>query len=70
LQAHGSDTWQWRHDPVQGYFVRNAYQLLTSQQTTNLDAAEELIWHIHVPLKFIFSLEDSCATGYQQRQIW
>ncbi|MCI67131.1 hypothetical protein A2U01_0088389, partial [Trifolium medium] len=30
LQAHSLDLWQWRPDPVSGYSVRGAYQLLTS----------------------------------------
>ncbi|GAU31563.1 hypothetical protein TSUD_333390 [Trifolium subterraneum] len=30
-QAQTSDAWQWQPDPVTGYSVRGAYQLLTSQ---------------------------------------
>ncbi|PNX86424.1 heat shock protein, partial [Trifolium pratense] len=33
------------------YTVRGAYQLLTSQASVTLDAAENLIWHSQVPLK-------------------
>ncbi|GAU48351.1 hypothetical protein TSUD_267760 [Trifolium subterraneum] len=33
LQVQSSDRWQWQPDPVEGYTVRGAYQLLTSQVT-------------------------------------
>ncbi|GAU48396.1 hypothetical protein TSUD_405410 [Trifolium subterraneum] len=46
-----SDAWQWQPDPVTGYSVRGAYQLLTSQDPVTLDAAGDLIWRKHVPLK-------------------
>ncbi|MCI70357.1 hypothetical protein A2U01_0091620, partial [Trifolium medium] len=39
------DRWQWQPDPDRGYSVRGAYQLLTSQQPTALDVAEDLTWH-------------------------
>ncbi|MCI95720.1 O-acyltransferase WSD1, partial [Trifolium medium] len=39
------DRWQWQPDPASGYSVRGAYQILTSQQSIVLDAAEGLIWH-------------------------
>ncbi|GAU48175.1 hypothetical protein TSUD_369390 [Trifolium subterraneum] len=51
LQAQLSDTWIWRLDPVSGYSVRGAYQLLTSHPSDPLDAALDLIWHKQVPLK-------------------
>ncbi|GAU22739.1 hypothetical protein TSUD_138630 [Trifolium subterraneum] len=41
----------WQPDPGIGYTVRDTYQLLTSQDTITLDAAEDLIWHSQVPLK-------------------
>ncbi|KAK2387235.1 hypothetical protein QL285_061035 [Trifolium repens] len=50
LQVGSSDRWQWRSDPILGYSVRDAYQVLTSQDTT-IGEAEDLIWHRHVPLK-------------------
>jgi hypothetical protein len=37
--------------PDKGYSVRDAYQLLTSQDAVTLDVAEGLIWHSEVPLK-------------------
>ncbi|CAJ2662883.1 unnamed protein product [Trifolium pratense] len=43
--------WQWRTDLDDGYTVRGAYQLLTSQDDVTLDAASGLIWHRQVPLK-------------------
>ncbi|PNX55877.1 O-acyltransferase WSD1, partial [Trifolium pratense] len=49
--ADSIDRWQWRHDPVTGYSVREAYQLLTSLASVTMDAAENLIWQSQVPLK-------------------
>ncbi|MCI61632.1 helicase-like protein, partial [Trifolium medium] len=46
-----SNRWHWQPDPDAGYTVRGAYQLLTSQDSVTLSAAEELIWHSQVPLK-------------------
>ncbi|CAJ2667177.1 unnamed protein product [Trifolium pratense] len=51
LQDHVSDRWQWRVDLDDGYTVRGAYQLLTTQDIVTLDAASGLIWHRQVPLK-------------------
>ncbi|CAJ2644534.1 unnamed protein product [Trifolium pratense] len=51
LQDHVSDRWQWRADLEDGYTVRSAYQLLTTQDAVTLDAASGLIWHRQVPLK-------------------
>ncbi|GAU31822.1 hypothetical protein TSUD_58230 [Trifolium subterraneum] len=51
LQVQSSDWWQWQPDPDEGYTVRGAYQLLTSQVPSTLDDADKLIWHTHVPLK-------------------
>ncbi|XP_045797597.1 uncharacterized protein LOC123891740 [Trifolium pratense] len=46
-----SDRWQWCPDPETSYTVRGAYQILTSQASVILHAAENLIWHPQVPLK-------------------
>ncbi|GAU37723.1 hypothetical protein TSUD_382160 [Trifolium subterraneum] len=51
LQAQSSDRWQLQPDPVEGYTVRGAYQLLTSQDAATMDDADKLIWHSQVPLK-------------------
>ncbi|KAK2419896.1 hypothetical protein QL285_030707 [Trifolium repens] len=51
FQAQYPDKWLWRHDPDRGYSVRGAYQLLTSQQPSALNVAEDLIWHQQIPLK-------------------
>ncbi|MCH94868.1 kinesin-like protein [Trifolium medium] len=51
MQAQSSDRWQWRPDSYKSYTVRDAYQILTSQDSVTLDDAEELIWHTQVPLK-------------------
>ncbi|MCI62163.1 hypothetical protein A2U01_0083420, partial [Trifolium medium] len=45
LQAQSSDRWKWQPDPDKCYFVRGAYQLLTSQDSVTLDDVEDLIWH-------------------------
>jgi hypothetical protein len=50
-QAQVSDRWQWQPDPDKCYSVRDAYQLMTSQYSVTMDAAEDLIWHSQVPLK-------------------
>ncbi|GAU10982.1 hypothetical protein TSUD_112750 [Trifolium subterraneum] len=57
----GGEAWEWRRqlwaweeelpDTANGYSVRIAYQLLTSHEIAPLSAAEDLIWHNHVPLK-------------------
>ncbi|GAU25960.1 hypothetical protein TSUD_373610 [Trifolium subterraneum] len=51
LRVEFSDRWFCQSDPSIGYTVRGAYQLLTSQDSVTLDAAEDLIWHGLVPLK-------------------
>ncbi|KAK2406681.1 hypothetical protein QL285_042386 [Trifolium repens] len=51
VQAQSSDVWRWQPDPDTGYSVRGAYQLLTSQDSFTLGAAEDLVWHKQVPLK-------------------
>ncbi|GAU10332.1 hypothetical protein TSUD_422680, partial [Trifolium subterraneum] len=51
LQDQSVDMWLWRPDPIQGYSVRGAYQLLTSHQPIPLTDTEDLIWHKQVPLK-------------------
>jgi hypothetical protein len=51
LQVESPDRWQWRPDPLTGYSVRDAYQMLTSQDTVTVGAAEDLLWHKQVPLK-------------------
>ncbi|GAU48515.1 hypothetical protein TSUD_244350 [Trifolium subterraneum] len=51
LQVQSSDRWQWQPDPDEGYTVRGAYQLLTSQVSATMDDADTLIWHSQVLLK-------------------
>ncbi|KAK2360207.1 hypothetical protein QL285_085498 [Trifolium repens] len=51
LQVDSLDRWLWRPDPVSGYSVRDAYQLLTSQEAVILGVADDLLWHKQVPLK-------------------
>ncbi|MCI30645.1 70 kDa peptidyl-prolyl isomerase, partial [Trifolium medium] len=51
MQDHVSDRWQWQSDLDDGYTVRGAYQLLTTQDAVTLDDASGFIWHRQVPLK-------------------
>ncbi|GAU49924.1 hypothetical protein TSUD_180420 [Trifolium subterraneum] len=51
LQIQTSDRWQWQPGPDEGYYVRGAYQLLTTQDSVTLDVAAGLIWHSQIPLK-------------------
>jgi hypothetical protein len=56
LQVESPDRWEWWSDPGTGYSVYDAYQILTSQDTVTVEAAEDLLWHKQVPLKvFIFA---------------
>jgi hypothetical protein len=50
LQVESPDRWEWRTDPSTGYFVCDSYQILTTQDTVTLEAAEDLLWHKQVPL--------------------
>ncbi|KAK2352841.1 hypothetical protein QL285_090546 [Trifolium repens] len=51
MQVVSPDRWQWRSNPVTGYSVHEAYQILTSTDAITLRAADDLIWHKQVPLK-------------------
>jgi hypothetical protein len=51
LLVESPDRWKWQSDPVTGYTVREAYQILTSQDAVILGAAEDLLWHKQVPSK-------------------
>lgn len=46
-----SDTWMWLPDPIGGYSVRGAYDLLTVFDNPSVDSALDLVWHRQVPLK-------------------
>ncbi|MCI14357.1 receptor-like kinase [Trifolium medium] len=61
LQASSSDLWQWKSDPIRGYSIQGAYQLLTSQQLVPLDAAEDLISNKQVPLKVVYFCVETLA---------
>jgi hypothetical protein len=66
VQAQSPDVWRWQPDPDTGYSVSGAYQILTSQDSFTLGAAEDLVWHKQVPLKvsiFVWRLlRDSLPT--------
>jgi hypothetical protein len=51
LQVESPYRWQWRPDPVVGYTVHDAYQILTFQDSVILGEAGDLLWHRQVPLK-------------------
>jgi len=51
LQSNVTDSWRWLLDPIGGYSVRGAYQLLTSQDNAHVETAADLIWNKQVPLK-------------------
>jgi len=51
LQINVKDTWKWLMDISAGYTVRSAYQLLTTQDTSQVAGADAIVWHKHVPLK-------------------
>jgi hypothetical protein len=51
LQVASPDRWKWLLDPATGYSVRDAYQILTSQDTVTLGEVEDLLWHRQVPTK-------------------
>jgi hypothetical protein len=43
LQFDVTNSWWWQLDPTRGYSVCNAYQLLTSQDTTQVNTSTDLI---------------------------
>jgi hypothetical protein len=49
LQVQVPNMWQWQFDPIRGYSVNGAYQLLTSQQRL-------LLW---MQLKILFGTNRS-----------
>ena len=57
LQFNVTNYQRWQLDPYAGYTIRGAYQLLTSQDTSQVDHTTCLFWHKQVPLKVsIFAL--------------
>ena len=46
-----SDRWVWLPDPTDGYTVRGAYNLLTTQDHSGEASVSDLVWHKQVPLK-------------------
>lgn len=40
-----TNTWVWLIDPIGGYSVRGAYELLTVIDNSNTDSALDLVWH-------------------------
>jgi len=53
LLPNVSDKWAWLPDPVGGYAVRGAYDLLTECDNPLTDGALDLVWHHQVPLKVL-----------------
>ncbi|GAU24791.1 hypothetical protein TSUD_157040 [Trifolium subterraneum] len=57
LQVHSSDRWQWQPNPVDGYTVRGAYQLLTSHDSATMDgrvgsSSNHLLQYLWTPVDF------------------
>ena len=50
-QANILDRWQWDPDIHEGYTIRGAYQILTTQVSSTTEATRNLVWHNQVPLK-------------------
>jgi hypothetical protein len=48
VQARFLDMLQWQPDSAKSYSFRDAYQLLISQDSVTLGAAEDLMWHKQV----------------------
>jgi hypothetical protein len=61
LQVDSPDRGQWRSDPTMGYSVRDAYQILTSQDSITLGTVEDLLWYKQVPLKCVYLCVASLA---------
>jgi len=56
LQFHTFDQWRWMLETSGVYPVRSAYHMLTADDSHDVDAVSDLIWHIHVIEKvFILS---------------
>jgi len=51
LYTNVSDRWVWLPDPSNGYTVRGAYNLLTSQAPSDMVSVVDLVWHHQVHLK-------------------
>jgi len=51
LHNYSIDRWKWLLDPVHGYTVKGAYQLLTSVDEPPARGLFDNVWHKHVPLK-------------------
>lgn len=51
LSPNVTDRWVWLPDPVGGYTVRGAYDVLTSQDQIIEASVTDLVWHKQVPLK-------------------
>ena len=48
LSPNVSDRWVWLPDPSDGYTVRGAYNLLTSQDRSGEASTSDLVWHNQV----------------------
>ncbi|XP_039688276.1 uncharacterized protein [Medicago truncatula] len=49
------DSWVWLPDPIGGFTVRGAYEVLAASANPNRDSALDLVWHHQVPLKISIS---------------
>jgi hypothetical protein len=62
VQAQSPNTWQWQPYPGYGCSDHDAYQLLTSQDSVTLGAAEDLLWHKQVLISVWRLLRDRLTT--------
>jgi hypothetical protein len=51
MQPNVLDQLVWCHDLGGGYYVRGAYEFLTTRHVHDMIATSNLIWHKQVPLK-------------------
>jgi len=51
LFPNTTNSWVWLPDPIGGYSVRGAYEVITTTGDSNMDSALDLVWHHQVPLK-------------------
>jgi hypothetical protein len=68
LQVQVPNMWQWQFDPIRGYSVNGAYQLLTSQQRLLLWMQLKILFGTNrSPWRYLFSPGDYWETDFQQK---
>jgi len=54
LQDNVSDTWRWLLDPVHGYYVREAYRFITSNDVQVDGSLVDDVWHKLIPQRCLY----------------